>query len=428
MPTSPSPSSASPPPGLTGRCPTLIASSPSFLSTNPVLHAIGPFGLPSLPYHSPAAAYAYPLLVHEDYVAQYDPRTRNANWVIELLTPAPPPSPPSFPSSSLPSHSPPSPPPSPSRSLSTFLPDPALLPFPTPSLPSHFPSSSYDRGHLVPAADVRRSSQSSLNSTFLLTNISPQSPPFNRRYLAAVEAWIRSLTRTYRRVMVITGPLWLPRGKERGEGGREREVVRYEVIPRGRPVVAVPTHFFKLLLASQAGEEGAGGAGGAEGEEGEGEVVVLGLVLPNDEVKGEVELLSFVSSVAAIEEATGWLLFPQRGGQLRAGSMRGKGEAGSNIIDVSDLSLEVQGIHLQPGLGLSEAEKRSVARLCKRGGCDLTPFVQQMKRWAKRPNSRGQAQAAGEDRSGASAAGDAGLELQSASGPDPPSPPLPSPP
>ena len=435
-----SPPVFSPPPApfaaLAGRCPTLVPSSPSFLTSNPVLRAIGPLGLPCLPYHSAAAAYAYPLLVQQDYVAQYDPRTRNANWVIELLTPhtqhsptpasphatLPPSEQPSTPTPSSPSSPPSTPqpflsptppsPPTPSRTLSTFLPDPSLLSFPTPSLPSHFSSSSYDRGHLIPAADLRHTSQSSLNSSFLMTNIAPQSPALNRRYLAAVEAWLRGLTRTHDWVMVITGPLWLPR-EEEGEGGR-REVVRYEVIPRGKPVVAVPTHFFKLLVAGggSAGggrkEEQGGSMRGGGAEDGGEDDVMMALVLPNEEVKGDVELLSFVSSVAAVEEATGWRLFPlKRGpgpgrregeaeaairGRGRPRRVRGEAGVGENVIDVAELALEAQGIRLQPGLGLSEEEKESLARLCRAGGCDLRPFLLEMRRWEGINRSKGKGQ------------------------------------
>ena len=82
------PAPASPASSLSGRCPVLVSSAPSVIAANPVLQRIGRYGLPALPYVDREAAYAYPLLVKESYVSQYNTRTRNANWVIEILNAA----------------------------------------------------------------------------------------------------------------------------------------------------------------------------------------------------------------------------------------------------------------------------------------------------------------------------------------------------
>lgn len=61
---------------------------------------------------------------------------------------------------------------------------------------------------------------------------------FNRTYWARIERFVRGLTRQYDRVYVVSGPLFL----EDGQGE-----VRYRLI--GPSGIAVPTHFFKAVLA-----------------------------------------------------------------------------------------------------------------------------------------------------------------------------------
>jgi endonuclease G len=97
--------------------------------------------------------------------------------------------------------------------------------------------SGFDRGHLVPAADVA-TSKSDLAETFLLSNCSPQNVNFNRGYWAAFEKKIRSLTKSYSDVYILTGPLFIPHQEEDGY------YVKYKVIG-DPPNTAVPTHFFK---------------------------------------------------------------------------------------------------------------------------------------------------------------------------------------
>lgn len=56
--------------------------------------------------------------------------------------------------------------------------------------------SGYDRGHLVPATD-HKGSQAHMDSTFSLTNISPQvGKGFNRDYWARFEKYVRDLTKS----------------------------------------------------------------------------------------------------------------------------------------------------------------------------------------------------------------------------------------
>ncbi|KAI8909180.1 hypothetical protein EDD86DRAFT_207110 [Gorgonomyces haynaldii] len=102
--------------------------------------------------------------------------------------------------------------------------------------------SGYDRGHLVPAADIR-SSQKALDETFLLSNMSPQHLEFNRGYWASVERFVRHL-KGFDNVWVYSGPLWLP------EEADSKSMITFQVIG-SPPNTYVPTHFFKIIHAQK---------------------------------------------------------------------------------------------------------------------------------------------------------------------------------
>ncbi len=93
------------------------------------------------------------------------------------------------------------------------------------------------------------------------------------------------MTNKYPSVRIVTGPLYLPRLHPDGKWR-----VSYEVI--GSPAnVAVPTHFFKVIVA----EDGTVG----------GPVAVGAFVLPNAVIKNTVPLTEFSVPLEAVERASG---------------------------------------------------------------------------------------------------------------------------
>jgi endonuclease G len=89
-------------------------------------------------------------------------------------------------------------------------------------------SSGYDRGHLKPAADSKRSSEE-MQSSFLMTNMAPQSPNLNRGIWKELEERVRDWGLTYREVHVTCGPSDLTLG----------------TLPSG---VRVPAAFWKVVM------------------------------------------------------------------------------------------------------------------------------------------------------------------------------------
>ncbi|KAJ1948086.1 nuclease [Linderina macrospora] len=162
------------------------------------------------------------------------------------------------------------------------------LPEPFRALLKDYVSSGYDRGHMCPAADAKVN-MDALTETFLLSNIAPQvGVGFNRHYWAYLESFVRDLTKQFDDVYVVTGSLFLP--TKDAATGKWR--VTYEVIGNP-PNVAVPTHFFKVILGVTGGSNFALG----------------GFALPNQKIDSKTELTTFSQPLEFIEKASGLTFF-----------------------------------------------------------------------------------------------------------------------
>lgn len=94
--------------------------------------------------------------------------------------------------------------------------------------------SGYDRGHLVPSADMRWN-LGALQATYYYSNISPQKPELNRESWAELEDWVRRYVNfSKRRVYVVTGPVLRDGLPTMQKPDRQNEV-------------SIPEHFFKVI-------------------------------------------------------------------------------------------------------------------------------------------------------------------------------------
>jgi endonuclease G, mitochondrial len=100
-----------------------------------------------------------------------------------------------------------------------------------------YKKSGFDRGHLINSAD-RKGSKVINSETFLLSNMSPQKPKFNRAIWLELEDAVRSLANKeeFAEVYTICGPLF--------KIGDKIEVI-------GKNNVVVPDAFFKSILAER---------------------------------------------------------------------------------------------------------------------------------------------------------------------------------
>lgn len=89
--------------------------------------------------------------------------------------------------------------------IDSFLPDPLVKT--GTAVTADYWNSGYDRGHLVPSADMRWN-YDALKATYYYSNISPQVPELNRETWADLEDWGRRYVNfSKRRVFVVTGPV-----------------------------------------------------------------------------------------------------------------------------------------------------------------------------------------------------------------------------
>jgi endonuclease G len=181
----------------------------------------------------------------------------------------------------------------------SFRPDPDLVklakkwPVFNVVSPRYYDGSGFDRGHMCPFGD-RTSTEEAAGSTFIMTNMVPQSPASNRNAWADFEEHCRSLVRKkHQTLYIVAGP--------QGMGG-EGEKGRKDTI--GFPSkVTVPAKCWKVVLAL---DDGKGDAGDLDRVSRNSRVYAV--VMPNDQSVGH-GWDEYLTSVKKVEELTGYHFF-----------------------------------------------------------------------------------------------------------------------
>jgi len=112
-----------------------------------------------------------------------------------------------------------------------FMPDPELRKYTDND--EDYRSSGFDRGHLVPAADMRWS-QTAIIESFYYSNMTPQKISFNRGIWSRLEAEIRGWAEKEEILYIVCGP-----------------VLEKNLSSIGKNKITVPNLFFKAILAYQ---------------------------------------------------------------------------------------------------------------------------------------------------------------------------------
>lgn len=99
----------------------------------------------------------------------------------------------------------------------------------SPSTDDYY-ASGYDKGHLIPAAD-NKSDSLSMHDSFLMSNVSPQIPGFNRGLWKKLEEKVRDWACVYDSLYIITGA-----------------VLGSELTHLGNNKVAIPDYYYKSIL------------------------------------------------------------------------------------------------------------------------------------------------------------------------------------
>lgn len=139
-----------------------------------------------------------------------------------------------------------------------------------------YANSGYDKGHMAPANDFKRS-LAAMKATFVLSNAVPQRHGVNGGKWAQLEGAVHDFAAEQGTVWVVSGPLY---------------VANKAVKTIGANKVAVPTHTFKVVLYV----------------DGNGDKQMFGFVLPNVN-KPAGTMSSYALSVAKVEKLTGLEFF-----------------------------------------------------------------------------------------------------------------------
>ncbi|KGY09284.1 DNA/RNA non-specific endonuclease [Vibrio sinaloensis] len=185
------------------------------------------------------------LLCRDGYAVGYNYQTKNADWVAYHLT-----------AESV----------SASYKRSNSFKIDAELPDYAQSTLDDYRSSGYDRGHLAPSAAMDFT-QESMKQSFLMSNMSPQLPGFNRVGWRLLEEHVRDVTNEYNEVYVVTGPIYNGNESTIGNG------------------VVIPSAFYKVILDPYFND-------------------AIAFIVPHRDVSGS-ELANFVTTVDDVEQQTG---------------------------------------------------------------------------------------------------------------------------
>lgn len=133
------------------------------------------------------------------------------------------------------------------------------------AISSDYSSTGYDRGHLAPSGTMDFN-QNSMKESFLMTNMAPQLPGFNRGGWKGLEDKIRQWANDYNELYVVTGPIWDGSETYIGNG------------------VFIPSKFYKVVLDPAYNE-------------------AIAFIIPHRKVSTS-ELADFITTVGAVEAAT----------------------------------------------------------------------------------------------------------------------------
>ena len=141
-----------------------------------------------------------------------------------------------------------------------------------PVFPEEYKDSGFDRGHLVPAADMKLSRQA-MRESFLMSNMSPQHPQMNRGLWSSLENTIRFWVRNYGDTWVVTAPVLNSKLRSLHNG------------------IAVPQYFYKIVYVPS-------------------QELMAAFLVPNIDTSNQ-SFWKYATTVDKIEELTGFDFFTE---------------------------------------------------------------------------------------------------------------------
>lgn len=176
----------------------------------------------------------------------------------------------------------------------TFRPDPAVLPEWYRVQATDYSGSGFDRGHMTPNADRDNENRIAINQeTYLMSNMVPQAPDNNQGPWANMENDLRSLLNTGggQELYIVSGPL--------GIGGSGSAGGITNTIANGH--VTVPAFTWKVVLVLPKGDNDLSRVTAS--------TRTIAIMMPNTQGIRNVDWHTYLTTVDAVEQATGYDFF-----------------------------------------------------------------------------------------------------------------------
>jgi endonuclease G len=154
-----------------------------------------------------------------------------------------------------------------------FIVDPAVQT--GSATPKDYTKSGFDKGHLAPAGDMSWSQQA-MKESFYMSNMSPQTPQFNRGIWKDLESEVRNWAASEKELYIVTGPIF---------DGKPKQFI-------GPDKVAVPDAYYKIVLDYEHQP-----------------IKAVAFIIPNAGCTSS--FWQFSTSIDNVEQKTGINFFPQ---------------------------------------------------------------------------------------------------------------------
>ena len=158
---------------------------------------------------------------------------------------------------------------------------------------SDYTGSGFDRGHMTPSAD-RTNTVSSNSSTFLMTNILPQSPDNNQGPWASLENYARTLVSQGKELYIISGSYGTC-----GTGSNGSKC-SFPAATNNSYSITVPARTWKVIVVLDNPGSGAGGVTTS--------TRVIAIDMPNTQGIRSIPWQNYRTTVDSIEQKTGYNL------------------------------------------------------------------------------------------------------------------------
>lgn len=163
--------------------------------------------------------------------------------------------------------------------------------------PSDYTGSGFDRGHMTNSEDRSRSPEDNI-STFLMTNILPQSPDNNQGPWVDLEKYCRQLARSGKKLFIVSGG--------HGQGGIGKNGLKATV---GQGKVLVPAVTWKVILVLDKPNSGVAGV--------DKNTRTIAVIIPNKQGIKSDPWQQYLTSVRDVEKLTGYKFFTSVPAEIR---------------------------------------------------------------------------------------------------------------